>query len=75
MLPLAEVNEGVRRIKANAARYRVVLKVEGFREAQAAAALEMPVMAPAGPAKVAPGCGVGCGGDPRGGSASGSHSS
>jgi len=38
VLPLAEANEGFRRIEANSARYRVVLKIEGFRAAQGAMA-------------------------------------
>lgn len=38
VLPFTEANEGFHRIEANSARYRVVLKIEGFRESQAAAA-------------------------------------
>ena len=38
VLPFTEANEGFHRIEANSARYRVVLKIEGFRESQVAAA-------------------------------------
>jgi alcohol/geraniol dehydrogenase (NADP+) len=35
VIPFAEANAGVAKIVANNARYRMVLKIEGFREAQA----------------------------------------
>jgi D-arabinose 1-dehydrogenase-like Zn-dependent alcohol dehydrogenase len=38
IIPLDAANEGFKRIESNAARYRVVLKVEGFREGKEAAA-------------------------------------
>jgi hypothetical protein len=33
IIPLDAANEGFKRIESNAARYRMVLKIEGFREA------------------------------------------
>jgi D-arabinose 1-dehydrogenase-like Zn-dependent alcohol dehydrogenase len=36
VLPFDAANEGFKRVLDNSARYRMVLKIEGFREAQAA---------------------------------------